>query len=346
MKKLWLLCTLSILSLVACKKEANYPDGLYASIETDKGTIVAELFYEKTPLTVANFVSLAEGTNPMVKEELKNKKFYDGLKFHRVIADFMIQGGDPEGSGAGGPGYTFVDEFVEDLKHDKAGVLSMANAGPATNGSQFFITHKATPHLDNIHTVFGQVIEGQDVVNKIAQDDVIKKITIIRMGDAAKNFDAAKVFEEKMNAGEQATQDNLAMIEEYRAKATTADAGVSYYVYHSENAVQPKEGEEVRVYYAGYLTNGKLFDTNIEEVAKKNNVFNAQRKAQGGYEPFPFKYGQKEGLIPGFIVGIENMKIGEKSFVFIPTEMGYGANGAGAAIPPNADLIFEIQLVK
>ncbi len=169
-------------------------EGIFANILTNKGTIVVQLEYKKTPVTVANFIALAEGKNTFVtNEKLKGKPFYDGLKFHRVIKDFMIQGGDPKGNGTGGPEYTFKDEFT-DLKFDKGGILAMANSGPATNGSQFFITHKDTPWLDGKHTIFGHVTQGMAIVNAIAQDDLILKITITRKGTLAKAFDAPKVF--------------------------------------------------------------------------------------------------------------------------------------------------------
>jgi cyclophilin family peptidyl-prolyl cis-trans isomerase len=169
-------------------------EGIFATIATNKGNIVVQLEYQKTPVTVANFISLAEGKNTFVTDEkLKGKPFYDGLKFHRVIKDFMIQGGDPSGNGSGGCGYAFKDEFT-DLKFEKGGVLAMANSGPATNGSQFFITHKDTPWLNGKHTIFGHVTQGMEIVNLIAQDDVILKITITRKGTLAKAFDAPKVF--------------------------------------------------------------------------------------------------------------------------------------------------------
>lgn len=176
------------------------PDGLYARFATTKGTIVARLFFDRTPVTVGNFVGLAEGTLPWrdAAGQARQSRYYDGLIFHRVIADFMIQGGDPLGKGYGGPGYQFPDEFRSDLKHDKPGILSMANAGPNTNGSQFFITHVPTPWLDGKHTVFGEVVEGQSVVDAIAQGDKILSLTIERVGQAARAFDAAAAFQAGM----------------------------------------------------------------------------------------------------------------------------------------------------
>lgn len=171
------------------------PDGLYAKIETSKGNILCFLEFQKAPMTVASFVGLAEGKISNTGRPA-GSPYFDGLKFHRVVKDFVIQGGDPKGTGEGGPGYSFNDEFHSDLKHDKAGTLAMANAGPNTNGSQFYITHKATPQLDNHYNVFGHVIDGQDVVNAIQQGDTINHIEIIRVGKAAKKFKAAKVFAE------------------------------------------------------------------------------------------------------------------------------------------------------
>ncbi len=342
--------------LFSCKTQQNLPDGIYAELETSKGTILLELEYKKAPVTVANFVSLAEGTNTMVSEKFKGKHFYDGLKFHRVIADFMIQGGDPDGNGSGGPGYKFKDEFVEDLKMDKPGVLAMANAGPGTNGSQFFITHKETNYLNGRHTVFGKVITGQDVVNKIAQDDKIIKIKIIRVGKEAKKFDAAKIFKEHFAIEEEAKKaenakyakvkaEKVAYFTKEKAIGTKTDSGLIYTIVKKGTDTKPATGSTVYVHYAGYFEDGSLFDSSYEEVAKSYGKFDKNRALQNGYQPFPFQAGKKDGLIPGFLEGLDKMNIGEKALIFLPANLGYGAQGAGDVIPPNTNLVFELELL-
>ncbi|WP_339889171.1 peptidylprolyl isomerase [uncultured Flavobacterium sp.] len=335
---------------------AQTEDGLYAQMKTNKGDILIKLEYQKTPITVANFVSLAEGTNPFVEEKLKGKLYYNGLKFHRVIADFMVQGGDPDGVGSGGPGYKFKDEFDPSLKHTKGGILSMANAGPGTNGSQFFITHKATPWLDNKHSVFGEVLEGMDVVNAIAKDDQIMELNIIKIGTEAKKFDAKKVFsdyygkigEEAKIAKEiadKAAKDKMTFLTKMRKKATKTTSGLEYVFITKGKGAKPAAGTNVNVNYAGYFENGDMFDTSYEEVAKAYGKFDHRRADSNGYQPFPFQYGNKTGLIPGFIEGLEQMKFGDKLLVFIPYNLGYGEQGGGP-IPAKTNLVFEIEMLE
>lgn len=353
MKKMTNLLFGALALLFSCADSKTNPeDGIFAEIQTNKGTIRVELEYEKTPITVANFISLAEGTNPFVKESLKGKRYYDGLKFHRVIAEFMIQGGCPEGTGRGEPGYKFIDE-ITDLKHHRAGTLSMANSGPVTNGSQFFITHKDTPWLDGKHTVFGYVTQGQDVVDKIAQNDVIEKITIIRKGKKAENFDAVKVFTEyfKKEAEAKADQaakteksktDKKAFIESNRAKAVKTKSGLAYTVIEKGGNIKPTQEQNILVEYAGFLEDGTLFDTSDAEVAKNFGVYNAQRP----YQPIPYQLSNKTGLIPGFLEGLEQLNFGDKAILYIPSHLAYGERGAAGLIPPNANIIFEVQLLE
>jgi peptidyl-prolyl cis-trans isomerase A (cyclophilin A) len=326
-------------------------EGVFATISTTKGDIVLALEYTKAPVTVANFVSLAEGNNPNLKvEKLKGKPFYDGLKFHRVINDFMIQGGDPDGTGSGGPGFSFKDEFVEDLKFEKGGILAMANSGPATNGSQFFITHKETPWLNGKHTIFGHVVSGMDNVNKIVQNDVMTKITISRKGALAKKFDALKVLAEdvkKQQAKKAESQKVIATKAAYfttnKATATTTASGLKYVITQKGTGVKPADGTTFYFHYAGYFEDGNLFDSSITSVAKAYGKYDANRDAQKGYQAFPFVAGKKDGMIPGFIEALAMMTPGEKATFYIPSNLAYGEKGAGGVIPPNATLIFEIE---
>ncbi|UWY26390.1 peptidylprolyl isomerase [Flavobacterium sp. TR2] len=354
MKKSILLLLIAVSSFYSCKDDhSNLPDGLYADIETNKGHIIVELDYKKAPITVANFVTLAEGKNEFVTHEnLKKKPFFDGLKFHRVIESFMIQTGDPLGTGSGDTGYKFKDEF-SDLKFDKAGVLAMANNGPGTNSSQFFITHVETPWLNNLHTIFGHVVSAKDqeVVNKVVQGDNIVSVTIIRNGEAAKKFDAVKVFhdyfadiakEQSKYAGVQKEKvDSYAAL---KAKATKTASGLEYAITEKGNGKKPAAGSQIYISYAGFLENGTLFDTSIAEVAKQFGKYDPAREAQGGYQPIQFQAGKKDGLIPGFIEGVEQLSYGDKAVLFIPSHLAYGATGAGGVIPPNANIIFEIQI--
>ena len=363
---------------VATTKTTDANEGIFAEFVTSKGKIVVQLEYQKAPITVANFISLAEGTNTFVADEkLKGKPYYNGLKFHRVIKDFMIQGGDPAGNGSGGAGYSFKDECLPELIFDKGGILAMANSGPATNSSQFFITHKETPWLNGKHTIFGHVVSGMETVNAVVQDDVMNTITIVRKGDTAKKFDAAKVFsdyfankgdddkkqaaaqaearakqavaeaeakkiyDEKFGAVKAAKVAELAVI---KAAGTTTASGLIYNIVQKGAGAKPADGATVYINYAGYLEDGSLFDSCKEDVAKTCGKFDQNRATQNGYQPFPFQAGKKDGLIPGFIEGVEQMAIGDKAVIFIPSKLGYGERGAGGVIPPNANIIFEIEL--
>jgi cyclophilin family peptidyl-prolyl cis-trans isomerase len=370
MKKNILFVLLLLTTLISCNKEHNnLPDGLYAEIETNKGSILLELDYKKTPVTVANFITLAEGENDfIVIDTLKGKPFYNGLKFHRVIKDFMIQGGDPLGTGSGDTGYKFKDE-ITDLKFDKGGILAMANNGPGTNSSQFFITHLETPWLDGKHTIFGHVVDyNLEVVNKIEQDDFIKSISIIRNGEDAKKFDAKKTFSDYFKIESESQKQKVAaeleakiiyetkykaVCEEkaasfiaLKSKSTKTATGLQYVITKKGNGKKPAIGSTIYIHYAGFLENGTLFDSSLEDVSKTFGKFDPARAAANQYIPIPFQAGSKDGLIPGFIEGIEKLSIGDKAVVFIPSHLGYGEAGAGDVIPPNTNIIFEIELME
>ncbi|MDB2327509.1 peptidylprolyl isomerase [Flavobacteriaceae bacterium] len=342
--------------LIGCKSQ--HPDlesGIYADIITNKGSILLKLAYDKAPITVANFVSLSEGENPKVSEEFKSKKYYNGLKFHRVLADFMIQGGDPTGTGSGGPGYRFDDEF-SDLTHKGPGILSMANAGPGTNGSQFFITHKATPWLDGKHSVFGEVISGQEVVDSIQQNDTIEEIKIIRKGSEAKKFDAAEVFvsyfdqkdiiaKEREAAKNLIKEKNAVKFDAQRSTAKTTPSGLQYLITAQGNGTSVKSTNKVKVHYAVYFADGALLETSKAEIAEFNEVLNIQRKNAGQYLPIEASVGPEDGMIEGFKEGLRLLNEGDKATLFLPYTLAYGANGV-QGIPPQSDLIFEVEIVE
>ncbi|HTH14813.1 MAG TPA: peptidylprolyl isomerase [Spirochaetia bacterium] len=308
----------------------KHGDGVFAVITTTKGDIVLSLEYQKTPMTVSNFVALAEGA-------MTGKPYYDGLKFHRVIADFMVQGGCPQGTGTGGPGYQFADEIDPSLKHTGPGILSMANAGPGTNGSQFFITHVKTDWLDGKHTVFGHVVEGQDVVNKIAGGDKMDKVTIVRQGATAEAFRPTKESFTALQAGAKSRADEKAKAAQAESKAklakllegfTETSSGLNFKVTKAGSGSQPKKGQTIQAHYEGRLVDGKVFDSSY---------------SRG--EPLEFAVGIGQ-VISGWDEGLMAMTVGEKRTLVIPPNLGYGARGAGGVIPPNAWLVFDVELVS
>ncbi len=327
----------TLLSSVACKSQKGNnvealkgKEGVFAILETEKGEIVLELFYKQTPMTVTNFVGLAEGT----LDAANGKPFYDGLKFHRVIADFMIQGGDPRGNGTGGPGYKFPDEFVDELIFDKPGKLAMANSGTDTNGSQFFITHVPTDWLNHKHTIFGQVVTGQDVVDSVAQNDTIKSIKIIRQGADAEKFTASQADFDKLVAAQKKLN------EEREAKKMEAviegcektKNGIYYKISSKGNGKKVGSGKKVTAEYQGYLVDGSLFDA--------SKGFHPQ-----GHDPLEFTTGAGQ-MIAGFDQMVQDMEYGETRHMVLPPELAYGSQGYPGVIPGNAYICFDVKVVK
>lgn len=306
-------------------------NGIYAKFNTAKGEILVKLTHDKTPGTVGNFVALAEGNMDNTAKP-QGEPYYNGLKFHRVISDFMIQGGCPQGTGTGDPGYKFDDEFHPELKHDAPGILSMANAGPGTNGSQFFITHGPTPWLDNKHTVFGQVEEGQEVVDAIIQGDAIESLEIVRVGDEAENWNAIEAFRVFEGAREQKIAEAKAKaeneIEQLAAGFEKTESDLRYKIIQKGNGVLAEKGKTVSVHYEGRLTNGQVFDSSYSR-----------------NQPIDFTLGVGQ-VIPGWDEGISLLQVGDKARFVIPSHLAYGSAGAGGVIPPNATLIFDVELMQ
>ncbi len=329
-----LIITINFLSYAGESSSKKLSDGIYAKINTSKGTILLKLHYDKVPLTVMNFIGLAEGT--IESNKPKGTKFYDGLVFHRVIPDFMIQGGCPLSRGTGGPGYKFSDEFDPTLRHSGPGILSMANSGQDTNGSQFFITHKATPWLDNKHSVFGEVINGQDIVNKIQNKDKINSITIVRVGDDANKFKSDNdTFKNRLKKAknqqaekEKAVQekDNAIINKKWPNQIKTA-SGLRYVILKEGSGNKPKRGTKVKAHYTGTLANGKTFDS-----SRDRNL------------PFEFNVGAGR-VIKGWDEAFLDMKKGEQRILIIPHRLAYGERGAPPRIPPKATLIFDVELL-
>tara|TARA_R110002050_G_scaffold281956_1_gene429624 strand:- start:32999 stop:34126 length:1128 start_codon:yes stop_codon:yes gene_type:complete len=357
-----------LISLTACK--AQYPDledGIYAEFVTTKGVMVAKLDYDKTPVTVANFVSLAEGKNTMVDDKYKGKKFYNGTIFHRVINDFMIQGGDPLGTGAGNPGYKFMDEFNPELTHDKAGILSMANSGPKTNGSQFFITDKPTPHLNNKHTVFGELVLGLDIEDSISNtktdssnkpliDIIIEELNIIRKGKEAKKFDAPNIFINHFAEAERKEKEATAKAEallkatkekfdKQKEEAITLASGLQYVITEKGTGEKLPQNAEVLTHYSVYFEDGKLLDTSKLETAEALNAVNERKKAANAYKPITANISPDASMIAGFKEGLQQLSVGDKATLFIPYHLAYGESG-NRGIPGKSNIIFEVEIIE
>ncbi|MEN8817805.1 MAG: peptidylprolyl isomerase [Nonlabens sp.] len=378
MKKIHGLLAILALVFITSSCEEKYPDvedGIYAEIQTNKGTMFAELYYEDAPVSSANFVALAEGKHPLVNDSLKGKPFYDGLIFHRVIKDFMIQGGDITGTGGGNIGYTFDQEVSDSLKHDEKGILSMANAGPNTNGTQFFIMHKENPGLDMRYNVFGKVVKGLEVVDSIALTKVngerpvdsmiMQKVSIIRKGKAAKKWNAVKTFEEAQEAAKQKKEEEariaaertaaapaeraakaaeLALLKEKATKLPNSD--VMVYVKKKGTEGKPAEGTSVTMDYSGFFTDGTLFDSSMLEIAQKFDAVNPRKEQMNAYAPMPVQYSPSVGMVQGFKDAMLSMEYGDEIVAFIPSDLAYGERGAGGVIPPNTDLVFEMTITK
>ena len=364
---------LNILFVSCQDKHTDLEDGLFAEFKTTHGTMVAELYYEKTPITVANFVALSEGNHPDVQEVFKGKPYYNGIIFHRVMNEFMIQGGDPLKNGQGGPGYQFIDE-ITNLKHDKPGVLSMANSGPATNGSQFFITEAPTPWLDGLHTVFGQLVKGIEIQDSISNvktgignrpitDVVIYELNIIRKGETAQLFDAPKTWdnkdkiqeelkieeERKMNV-ELRKMDSLSKIdiiklEDYNKKSIKRKSGVKIYVIKQGRGIKPKDGNIIKLYADGYLTNGILFWSNNKDINERHGKYDPEKEGLGFYSPMEIELSPNMPYIPGFKEAVYTMNVGDIIYCYIPSHLAYGSKSRGL-IRPNSDLKYIIHMVN
>jgi len=359
----------SLLFLSGCQnKYPNLQDGIYAEMITSKGIMLAKLYYKKAPYTVANFVSLAEGTNTLVDSIYKGKKFYNGTIFYRVIDSFLIQGGDPLGTGFGNPGYRFDDEFNPNLTHNKPGILGMANSGDNTNGSQFYITEMANPNLDNVHSVFGELVSGFDVLDSISnvktstendrplEDIILKQVNIIRVGVKAKTFDAPNIFIDHFAELERLEKKRIAKKEAIKkgnklkfniqlSKATLLPSGLQYFVSEKGNGVKLKENSKVVCHYSVYFEDGSLLQTSRLETAKEQNALEEDRIENDGYQPIVADLSPNAKMIAGFKEGLQQLHVGDKATIFIPFYLAYGETG-NVIIPPKSNLIFEVEVLE
>ncbi len=338
-------------------KDLAMAPGMYAVFETTQGTIICQLEFEKTPLTVANFVGLIEGNFKAAGQEF-TEPYFDGIKFHRVINDFMIQGGDPTGTGRGGPGYRFPDEFVQDLKHTGPGILSMANSGPNTNGSQFFITHKATPWLDGKHTVFGHVVQGQEVVDAIKQNDTMDKVTVLRVGEKAQAFNAAETFETLYAPFYEEYVVWPAYVDSV-SKMSIADFNAGFYKkvkasLPKKQAKKLKQTESGLVYLLDkrgkkktMVNPGDTLDVHTEgkHYSSGKPFFNTRDE---GAESMKFQFqNPMRRMVNGFEEALQMMGAGGSGTFWLPYHLAYGVGGnPGARIKPYEDIIFTVEVVS
>jgi peptidylprolyl isomerase len=357
MKKYIYIIALSISSFSCVSSHPDLSEGLYAEINTNKGDMIVNLNFKETPVTVANFVSLSEGNNKEVNAEYSGEKYYDGLIFHRVIENFMIQGGCPLGNGTGNPGYQFKDEFNDSLKHRGAGILSMANSGPNTNGSQFFITHKNTPWLDGVHTVFGKVVKGVEIVDSIKQYDTIKNVSIIRIGREAKSFKSSKIFSNHFVEDKKNKEKKILKLKNLKAEkkmehekrkslSSSTKSGLQYTVTQKSDGEKVDPTKTIMTNYSVFFENGSLLDTSILKLAEEFEVVNENRKVTNRYLPLACKVGPDDALITGFKEGLKLLNIGDKATLFLPYYLAYGEAGRGSQVPSKTNLIFEIEVLE
>ncbi len=349
-----MLFSLLVGSILAgfCCSNTKYPDGLYAELHTNKGLIVMALEYEKTQMTVASFVGLAEGTikNDALPEGVP---FFDGSKFHRVVSGHVIQAGEPITEGEGQLGYMFPNEIHPKLSHNHAGVLGMANGGPHTNGSQFYITLGDRSYLDGDYTVFGEVVEGMDVVNAIIQDDVIRNIKIVRCGEGAKRFRVdTEMFQNLMIQVQKRVEEQekdkkareSATIQKKWPDAVETDSGLKYVIVKEGKGEVPESGSKVRIRYSGEVLNGKKYFSTSEGIPDDDSPA----------EDFVMEIG-KSHVTPGFDQAVNQMQVGEKRILILSSQLGYGTGGFYAkevegkkrfVISPNSTLIYEVELLE
>jgi cyclophilin family peptidyl-prolyl cis-trans isomerase len=351
MRKLLLLfLTVSLLAGLSCSK-AEYPEGLYAELHTNKGLIVLSLEFDKTPMTVAHFIGLTEGRidNDALPEGVP---FYDGTKFHRVVPGHVIQAGAPVTEGDGRLGYMFPNEIHPDLSHNRAGMVGVANGGPHTNGSQFYITLGDRSYLDGDYTVFGEVIQGMDVISKIIQGDVIKTIRIIRIGKQAKRFrsDTQAFLDLKLRVQnrvkEQAEKKEIeesATIDERWPEAVEEESGSRYVIIQEGEGETARTGNKIRVRYTGEVLEGQKFFSTVD-----GNPSDEQPA-----EEFIMELG-KNRVNSGLDQALNQMREGEKRILILPSRLAYGTGGFYAkerkgkkrfVISPNSTLVYEVELL-